>query len=187
MTTRPSAEETFRAVFDAHNAAIRAFCSRRLPVDDANEAASDVFLTAWRRIEQMPPGDESLLWLYAVARNVVRNHQRSARRWSRLSARTGSVAAVPDDGPEIQVVRTDEHAQVVAAMSMLHDRDREILELKHWEGLANDQVAEVLGLTKRAVEGRYTRALKKVSRQLERGVTTTPGSPFSVERGGVQA
>lgn len=186
MTT-PSADATFRAIFDAHNVAIRAFCARRLPVEDANEAASDVFLTAWRRIEQVPEGHETLLWLYGVARNVVRNHDRRARRWTRLSARTGSVAAVPDDGPEVHVVRTDEHAQVVAVMATLHERDREILELKLWEGLSNDEVADVLGITKRAVEGRYTRALKQVSKRLERGVRTAPGSPFSVEKGGVSA
>ena len=185
--TAPSADGTFRALFDAHNAAIRAFCARRLPVDDANEAASDVFLVAWRRIEDVPGGDEALPWLYGVARNVVRNHQRSARRWSRLSARTGSLPAPPVDGPEFHVVRNDEHEQVIAAMQTLPDRDREILELKHWEGLANDQVAAVLGTTKRAVEGRYTRALKKVSKRLESGVPTAAGSPFSVEKGGVNA
>lgn len=185
--TAPSADATFRTMFAAHNAAIRAFCARRLPVDDANEAASDVFLVAWRRIEDIPGGDETLPWLYGVARNVVRNHQRSARRWSRLSARTGSLPAPPVDGPEIHVVRSDEHAQVIVAMHALPDRDREILELKHWEGLANDQVAAVLGITKRAVEGRYTRALKKVSKRLESGVRTASGSPFSVEKGGVSA
>jgi RNA polymerase sigma-70 factor (ECF subfamily) len=185
MAGVPSTHERFRALFDAHNAAIRAFCVRRLPVDDANEAASDVFLVAWRRVEDVPAGDEALLWLYGVARNVVRNHQRSSRRRVRLAVRTNAVAAVPDDGPEVQVIRGDEHDQVAAAMSRLPDADRELLQLKIWEELTNDQVAAVLGLTKRAVENRYTRALGKISRHLERGVRTTTSSPFSAEQGGV--
>lgn len=33
-------------------------------------------MVAWRRLAEVPDGDESLLWLYGVARNVVRNHRR---------------------------------------------------------------------------------------------------------------
>ena len=183
MSSVPSADTRFRTLFDAHNADIRAYCHRRLPVDDANEAASEVFLVAWRRIDQMPADHEALLWLYGVARNVVRNQQRSSRRRVRLAVRTGSVAAVPDDGPEIQVIRSEEHDEVNVAMAKLSENDRELLQLRVWEGLSNDQVADILGISKRAVEGRYSRALKKVSSQLERGAAAT-SSPFSAERGG---
>ena len=69
-------------------------------------------------------------------------------------------------------------------MDVLTDDDRELLQLKVWEGLSNHEVGTVLGISHRAVEGRYTRALKKLSRELERGGSTATGSPFSAERGG---
>ena len=46
---------------------------------------AEVFLTAWRRIDQIPSGSE-LPWLYGVAHNVVANQQRSfVRRFARVS------------------------------------------------------------------------------------------------------
>jgi RNA polymerase sigma-70 factor (ECF subfamily) len=179
----PSADERFRSLFNLHNAAIRAYCLRRLPTEDANEAASDVFLVAWRRIGEMPGKDQSLMWLFGVARNVVRNQQRSARRRIRLAVRSASTAVMPDDGPEVQMIRNDEHEEILNAVRTLKEADRELLQLKVWEQLTNQQVGVVLGISHRAVDGRYTRALKKLSRQLESGRRTGYGSPLSIEKG----
>ena len=170
-------------MFDAHHRDIHGYCLRRLPVDDANEATSEVFLTAWRRYNAIPAGDAALPWLYGVARNTVRNYQRSERRRIRLAVRTGSLARATQDGPDVIVVRNAEHERVIAAMATLRERDREILALKIWENLTNEQVGTVVGITHRAVEGRYTRALKKLAKHLGPSTSTVHGSPFSPERG----
>ena len=65
---------------------MREYCSRRLGVQEANDAAAEVFLVAWRKIDQVPIGADARMWLYGVARNVVRNASRSARRRERLAA-----------------------------------------------------------------------------------------------------
>ena len=182
MAPTPSADTRFKALFDAHHRAIHAYCLRRLPIDDANEATSEIFLVAWRRFGQIPEA-ETLMWLYGVARNVVRNQQRGARRQLRLAVKANSMAPTHHDGPEVQVVRAEEHLEVKQAMESLKEADRELLRLKVWEGLSNHQVGTVLGISHRAVEGRYTRALKKISRQLDRSGAAVARSPFSAERG----
>lgn len=183
MSAVPSADQRFTSLFDAHHTDIQAYCLRRLPPDDANDAAAEVFLVAWRRYAELP-SDGALMWLYGVARNVVRNQQRTGRRKLRLAARANAMGQLPQDGPDIETIRNEEHEEVIAAMATLRKTDRELLQLKIWEGLSNDDVATVMGITKRAVEGRYTRALKKLSRKLEGGDTVATGSPFSAERGG---
>ncbi len=65
----------------------------------------------WRRLDQVPPSDEVLLWLYGVARNVVRNYQRGARRYLRLVARVGSLRAPFPEEPAPQVIRSLEQAR----------------------------------------------------------------------------
>jgi DNA-directed RNA polymerase specialized sigma24 family protein len=68
--------------------------------DDAADVVAETFTTAWRRIEEVPQGDEATLWLYGVARRTLANHRRGERRldqdllprrfrWKRL---TGNVA-----------------------------------------------------------------------------------------------
>lgn len=170
-------------MFDAHHRNIHAYCLRRLPTEDANEAASEVFLVAWRRSSSLPVGEEALLWLYGVARNVVRNHQRAARRQIRLRARSGSMVIEPREGPETQVIRNEEHEEVLGALQSLNPAERELLGLKVWEGLSNEAIGTILGISHRAVEGRYARAIKKLSKQLERGQSADQRSPFSAERG----
>jgi DNA-directed RNA polymerase specialized sigma24 family protein len=44
------------------------------------DAAADVFLSSWRRLDDLPDGDAARVWLYATARRVIANHQRSKRR-----------------------------------------------------------------------------------------------------------
>jgi hypothetical protein len=46
------------ALFDAHFDAVRAYCIRRLPLAEANDATSEVFLIAWRRLEDIPQDGE---------------------------------------------------------------------------------------------------------------------------------
>ena len=183
MPSAPSADKRFRALFQAHHKELHAYCLRRLPVEDANDAASEIFLAAWRRPDSVPTDGEALLWLYGVARNVVRNKQRGGRRQLRLVARSGAMVSPPADSPEVQIIRHEEHEEVLAAMETLSSDDRELVRLKIWEGLSNAAVATILGISDRAVEGRYTRAIKKMSKKLKSGSNAAPSSPFSTERG----
>jgi len=60
VTQSPSNEAKFRRIFDAHVSVVHRYCLRRLSVADANDAVSEVFLVAWRRIEEIPEGEETL-------------------------------------------------------------------------------------------------------------------------------
>ncbi|NNF10835.1 MAG: RNA polymerase subunit sigma-24, partial [Acidimicrobiia bacterium] len=84
MEESPSTSLRFKRLYDEHFDAVQSYCLRRLPVADANDAVSEVFLVAWRKIEAVPTGEESLPWLFGVARNAVRNSGRSHRRSARL-------------------------------------------------------------------------------------------------------
>lgn len=183
MPTAPSTDVRFRRLFEAHHRELHAYCLRRLPVADADEAASEIFLVAWRRAGDVPSGDEARLWLYGVARNVVRNWERSGRRQLRLITKTGSLAQPEPERPEVHVLRNEEHREVINAIATLPSNDQEIVRLKVWEGLSNAEVGTVLGLTDRAVEARYTRAIKRLSKHLNRGTPAAPSSPFSSNRG----
>ena len=183
MPNPPSTDERFRSLFDAHHQELHAYCLRRLPVDDAKEATSEIFLVAWRRSSDVPDGEAARLWLYGVARNVVRNLQRGGRRQLRLVAKSGSMISPPTEGPEVHVLRNEEHAEVVAAIGELRETDQEVVRLKIWEGLSNGAVGTILGISDRAVESRYTRAIKKLHKSMKSGTRAAPSSPFSAERG----
>jgi RNA polymerase sigma-70 factor (ECF subfamily) len=170
----PRPDAALRRVFDEHHDAVHRYCLRRLDVEDANEATAEVFVVAWRRVDSIPDGPGALPWLYGVARNVVRNQRRSRRRSVRLASLLSSMAEVPPEQPEAQVVRHSEVVEMHDALGRLRPQDRELLRLKTWEELSNKEIGEILGMSVRAVEGRYARLLKKLAKALPGGLGSMP-------------
>ena len=66
-------------------------------------------------------------------------------------------------------------AGIEQALEQMDDIDREVLVLRHFEELTNQETAETLGLQKSAASNRYIRALKRLREIL----TNTPGLSFS--------
>ncbi len=149
--------ELFEALYADHHAAIYAYVYRRTPggAADAPDVVADVFAVAWRRLDEIPEGDATRLWLYGLARHVLLNHQRGHRRRVRLFARlhreaaTAPAAAAP---PELS------DAWLVAAIERLPDPYREALRLVSWEGCSHAEAAQVLGCSVNAVALRVHKA-----------------------------
>ena len=59
-------------------------------------------------------------------------------------------------------VRAERQVQLQAILNGLDELDREILALRHFEGLSNGEAAQVLGLSKTAANNRYIRALGRL-------------------------
>lgn len=166
MTTPHEADEKLRMLFQSHRAQIDAYCRRRVPAESVADVVSEVFLTAWRRIADIPDGSE-LPWLYGVARRVVLNHRRGARRRLRLGA--ALIAQPNDPAPEadMPVVRRAEDRMILEALATLSSDDQEILRLKAWEELTSAEIGDVLGIKPAAVDMRLTRAKRRLRRALE--------------------
>ena len=175
-------EERFNTLLAAHHHEIQVYCLRRLPVHDANEAAADVFTVAWRRIADVPNGDDALPWLYGVARNVVRNHRRGSMRRIRLAAKAGSVVDEAAQGAEVQVIRHAEHRELLEALRELREDDQELLRLKAWEELPNRTIGEILDISVQAVESRYARALARLAKHLKPHQRSLRPRPLSQPR-----
>jgi RNA polymerase sigma-70 factor (ECF subfamily) len=154
----------FRRFFDEHFVEVRSYCLRRLPVADANDAVSEVFLVAWRRRDVAPA--EVRPWLFAIARNVVRNSGRSSVRASRLIERVRVEPVRSQLGPEVQVVRNAEDEALFVAVQSLPEKYAEVLRLWAWEWLTAPQIAVVVGCSVSAAEKRLTRALRRMREML---------------------
>jgi RNA polymerase sigma factor (sigma-70 family) len=131
--------QRFNALFASYGPDIVAYCGWRAgSPSDAQDAVAEVFLAAWRRLDDVPEGDAARIWLYATARKVIANQRRSARRRFALQERLArEPAAVQQEPPSDDLVHE--------ALRRLGRRDREVLLLAEWEGLTPAQIAGVLG------------------------------------------
>ncbi|HEY5650241.1 MAG TPA: sigma-70 family RNA polymerase sigma factor [Acidimicrobiia bacterium] len=155
-------EAEFRSLYVQHHPDVLAYFLRRLGREEALEAAADVFLIAWRRADDVPPGSQARLWLFGVARNVLRNRQRSERRLLRLVTKIASTSALSPPLPEAVVVRRAQDEEIIASLSRLSPADREVIMLRLWEEAAFDEIGTLLGCSRHAAEQRYAKALKRL-------------------------
>lgn len=177
-------QRRFDALFAAYREDIVSYCSWRAgSAGDAQDAVSEVFLTAWRRLDELPEGDAARVWLYAVARRVVANQRRSRRRRDALRERLAleAVSAAVEPSPD------PEHALVREALLRLGLRDREVLLLAEWEGLSPAQIAEVLGCAKVTARGRLHRARRRFRAVFEELRDRGDESPRAEPRYSVQS
>lgn len=115
--------QRFDAVFTSCSSDIVAYCGwRAASASDAQDAAAEVFLIAWRRLDELPEGDAARVWLYATARRVIANQRRSTRRQAALYKRL----ALHDPSWVQEPPSSDlEEALVHEAIRRLGPRDRD--------------------------------------------------------------
>ena len=170
VVARSETEAAFSELYRTYGGRILAYCVRRMPRDDARDAAAEVFSVAWRRFEAVPAGDRALPWLYGVAANVVKNHRRSRRRAGNLTTKLKTLAHEPKAGPELATIVQDEYKSVRDAIEQLRPRYREVLKLVEWEGLTRNEAAEALHLSRAAIDQRMHRAYQQLEQELTDGV-----------------
>jgi RNA polymerase sigma factor (sigma-70 family) len=155
----------FRAIYDTNYHRVLGYALRRTASrEDAEDAVAETFLTAWRRLEEIPHGSDTRPWLYGVARNALANQRRSERRRGRL---TGRLHAEPPSPAWHWADPNDELAPVAAAFPRLNEDDRELLALAAWEELDPGEIATVLGCSRNAARIRLHRARRRLARQLQ--------------------
>ncbi len=70
--------------------------------------------------------------------------------------------------PSLAAMRGEMHAHLLAVVDGMEPLDREILALRHYEELSNQETAEELGITTAAASKRYVRALERLRANLAR-------------------
>lgn len=155
-------ERRFTAIYDAYRQNVWAYAAARAGRQAADEAVSETFAIAWRRLADVP--DPALPWLLGVARNVLRDGHRARVRRESSAAELGRAARPAGDIAE----DVAERLAVLRAMAALPEADREVLILIAWQGLTPREAAEVVRCSPAALRVRLHRARRRLLRAAER-------------------
>jgi len=148
----------FEQLWQEHYAAVHAHATRRVG-ERADEVCAEVFLVAWRRLDEVPR--DELPWLLAASRNVVGTAWRGDARRARLKDRLDAEPSAGNDG---EAGGSD--ANLEAALGQLAEADRELLLLVYWEGLTPARAAKALELTPATARTRLWRARRRLAHLL---------------------
>ena len=169
------ARRRFTAMYDTHRNQVWAYAAWLADRQLADDLVSDTFVVAWRRLRDVP--DPALPWLLGVARNMVREHIRSAGRRGSLALELtdwadATATANPDDAVATRV-------DVLRALAALPEKDREVLILTAWHELTPAETALVVGIAPTAVRVRLHRARKRLKATLETPSSQSPPTSVS--------
>jgi len=161
----------YEALVRAHqDIAFRTACLFAGSAADAEEAAQEAFVKAWRALPRFRAGAPFRPWLLAIVGNEARNRRRAAGRRAGLAARAaqerGSGDAAPS--PEAALLSGGERRELLAALMALDERDRAVIACRHLLDLSERETAEVLGCRRGTVKSRLSRALERMRAELER-------------------
>ena len=125
---------------------------------DADEAAQEAFVAAWRALPNFRGDAKFSTWLYRLTTNAAIDVMRREKRHQTVG--DGEMVDLADDAdsPQETVERTEQQEAVQKALGTLSEEYREVLLLRYMEELDYAEIAEVLQLPSGTVKSRINRA-----------------------------
>jgi RNA polymerase sigma-70 factor, ECF subfamily len=160
-------EEQILATYRATIGALYGYVSRNCGGDRTltEDITQETWLRAVREWRGRGLPDQPIAWLTTVARNLLVSYYRRKRPVALEPGQADEAIAALDEGRTAESsARTD---VVCHALARLPAAQAQLLEAFHFEDRRMSQIAENLGLSERAVEGRLRRARQRLRRELE--------------------
>jgi len=137
---------------------------------EAEDAAQDGLVKAWRAFGSFRAGEPVRPWLLRIVANEARNRRRSAGRRARLNLRAeregSSGGAAPS--PEGETVAGYERERLLAAVEELPEPFRLVVACRYLLELSEDETAAALGLRRGTVKSRTARGLDRLKETYDR-------------------
>jgi RNA polymerase sigma-70 factor (ECF subfamily) len=169
-TEAPSEAETaFEALYRSSRDDVYAYVAGMLRDRSAAEdVTAQAFERAYRRRASYKPERGShRAWLFGIARNAALDELRRRSRHAELTTEPEDVAAA---GAHEEAAEAALRRQMLnAAMAKLSPRERELIALKYFAGLANAEIAEVVGVSESNAGTKLHRAMEKLREACDEG------------------
>jgi RNA polymerase sigma factor (sigma-70 family) len=136
---------------------------------EAEEAAQDAFVKAYRALDRFRPGADARPWLLRIVANEARNRVRASGRRHGLELRLAEDFRQGDaaPSPEAAAVSAEERRRLLALVSSLPEDDRLVIVSRYFLELGGAETASALGIPEGTVKSRLSRALARLRRRFE--------------------
>lgn len=125
----------------------------------AEDAAQESFARALVRIKSLKEGGKFAPWVAAICRNVAKDMVAAKAR----HISTEDISQVDNDES------LDENDRMIRrAIEQLPESAKDLVVLRYYDGLSYEQISSVLGISKASINGRLTRAKRKMADYLRR-------------------
>ena len=142
---------------------------------EAEDAAQDGFVKAYRALATFRPGAEPRPWLLRIVANEARNRVRSTGRRHQLELRLAEGHRLSDGlrpggaapSPEAAAVAAEDSRRLLGLVDELSDEDRLVISSRYFMELSGEETAAALGIPEGTVKSRLSRALARLRARVE--------------------
>lgn len=167
LAMTPDLGELFEELW-AYRPAVRALALRLLnDKNSADDVVQETYLRAWRGLPAAAArGPVPHAWLVTITRHVVIDMMREAMRRPMFSGEEPPDVSDPGREPDEAVIGRMDAATACAALPLLEDRQRLVVEARFLRGLSMLETAAEVGCSLGAVKQLQRRGLLKLRREV---------------------
>lgn len=128
-----------------------------------DECVNDVFLAVWNHSSKFQGEEVDFKkWIGTITKYKAIDYYRRKQKVETVSLEQSKEIEDPET-TEMLFMRKEKRDSILLEMQSLSEADRELLLMKYYLDLSNDEIASALGITKAAVENRLYRGKKKLA------------------------
>ncbi|MFP4092495.1 MAG: RNA polymerase sigma factor [Cyclobacteriaceae bacterium] len=140
--------------------------------DDADDVVQEVFIKVWKNLDKFEGGSRLFTWIYRIATNECLRfleRKKKKRFWISISDASTELASKIDTAPHIS--GDEVQMKLQRALLRLPDKQRLVFNLKYFEELKYEEMAEITGTSVGALKASYHHAVKKIEEDIKMQIT----------------
>jgi RNA polymerase sigma-70 factor (ECF subfamily) len=152
-----------RLVRGHQEAAFRTACLILGDSSEAEDAAQEAFVKAYRALDKFRPEAPFRPWLLAIVANEARNRRKAAGRRAGLVLRAADESVyITSSSPEATVVAAERRSELLRILDTLQESDRMVISCRYFLELSEEETAAALDCARGTVKSRLSRALERL-------------------------
>lgn len=158
--------EAFAVLYDRYLNPIYRFIFFKITLrQEAEDICQQVFLNAWKHINDFVPRQPFSSWLYRIARNAVIDHWRTKKIVLTLENPKLQESLKVDFNPAFLLDKESQIKKIWEALKQLNQNQQDVIIMRFVENLSHQEIAKTINKTEGAtkvIQHRAVRALKKI-------------------------
>jgi RNA polymerase sigma-70 factor (ECF subfamily) len=160
--------DAFRELYDLYFRRVYNYVAARIPAQaDAEDVVADIFLSVVKHLHRFNTHHQQSFaaWVFTIARNAVADFYRRAGQDEGELPLDDDVLADQSELMDMTLATLETAAELRSLVDALPRRRREIIILRYFSGLRNQEIAEVLHIDEHTVASNLSRGLRQLYQQ----------------------
>jgi RNA polymerase sigma-70 factor (ECF subfamily) len=137
----------------------------------ARDIVQETLVTIWQKLEKIKSAEVYKTWIYRIVVNKCYDQMRKRKRNPEFNANETTwklISNTVSQGPSVELENSEISKIITVLTQKLSPKQKAVFVLSDLEGMTNDEISEITGLSKSAVKANLYYARKSISEKVEK-------------------